>query len=96
MEFIAKIGDTLLFDEGENCQVLDRCEYNGKNYLFCMTVPIEIEAIFDAKKRKTFFAQEVVDENNNYGLGIVEDKTIIKAIKEILRNSETSKSYLKK
>ena len=86
MDFVSKIGDILIVDENEKYQVLKQCNYNDKNYLFVISVPNKLEHMLDVDKRQTAFVEEIVDEEQNFGIMIVKELSIINELKKIIKN----------
>jgi len=84
MDFVTKVGDIVLLDNETAYQVLAQKEFNGQGYLFISKVHTDIENVFASEKDEFEIVQEVIDEDDEFFLATVEDKTVIEEIKKML------------
>ena len=77
MEFVTKVGDILHLDNNEAFQVAKQFEYEGEAYLCIISIPEDIDDIFEMSKRYVQIVREVVDENDEFFVEEIEDKELL-------------------
>lgn len=81
MEFVSKVGDLLLVNEGTEALVTDCIEYQGDAYLKLGFVVEKGES----HKYQQFYAKEIVTPAGKYGVQIESDEELIKDLDEFVK-----------
>jgi hypothetical protein len=84
MGCVAKEGDLLALDDNKVYKVVKCIELNNTEYLAIIEKKISLSSALDIDTQEISFAEEVIDDNNNYFLKSIEDKSLISKLNKLI------------
>ena len=78
MEFVSRVGDIIMMDNGTSVIVIDCIEYMGEAYLKIATITDKEPGYIEG------FAKEIVSEDGTYDLDVVKNLETKKALSDII------------
>lgn len=82
MQFITRLGEVVMLENGKSYQVFEQKEYNSKAYVTLREVPEAEEDLLNFEKYKFKFAEEVI-QNNDFYLVPVDDKELVAKLSKL-------------
>ena len=82
MQFVTKVGEVVVLENGVAYQIFEQKEYNSRGYVAIREVPKSEEDLLNFDKYKFKFAEEVVNDENFY-LALVTDKALVKELSKL-------------
>ena len=86
MEFISKIGDIVLLENGESLVVVDCVEYQEEAYLKLGNVLIEN----NNEQYISGFVKEVIEDDGTYKISLVNDPDLIDTLEKIITDTRNT------